>query len=422
MSGENPSAGYSFENITVGTTCSVIYPQYGANSTFTDIYVFRADEGLISMKEASTGENHIKRITINNLDALDCVRTPRLFYSTKQGDAEKTLTLNRVLMRYTTGDTNVSATPGTSTNEKAMIVFGDEAGNGYTINATDWYVGGNLITDAAQILVTGTATLSLNLAQSAEAPSVLTGSKNTANYNCANKVMIGARQIFLKKAPIAANGTWYLPYDEIVSYLAVKPSDPVLNQTGGGLKVISLENLLASGAVTAATYSDDAIRLTPAVNSNVNLLEEDYTTSSNYNLLYYRSRTSYVVADYENGTWVYSAESNNYNGDAGIFRMILDVYQQYGKGTYKLSFEYKSNVTLTVALGKNLGKDHGFDSVGTAYSFQTSKTISFTLEDDPSKLNQLALCFKIPQKKNYKGDVEGPGTLSIKNISLVKTN
>lgn len=409
-------AGYSFTNITVGTTCSAIYPQHGVRSTFTDIYVFRADEGLISMKEE---DNNAKYLTVNNLDALDCVRTPRLFYATKQGDAEKILTLNKVLMRYTTGSSNVSATPGTTTNAKTMIDFADDAGSNFTINATDWYVGGNLITNENQILVSGSASLTLTVAKDAETPSVLAGSKYTAKYACTNKVMIGERQIFLKNAPIAANGTWYLPYDEIVSYLAIAPADPILNYTVGGLKVISLPNLLASGAVTVASYENGVIQLTPAISASVNLLKENYELSSNYNLLYYRSRTPYIVADYENGVWVYSAASENYDGEAGIFRMILDEYRQYGAGTYSLTFEYKSNVTVTVALGK----DHEFVSLGTASSKSsyTSKTISFTLTDDPSELQQLALCFKIPIKESWFGDDE-TGTLSIRNISLVKTS
>lgn len=409
-------AGYSFENITVGTTCSAIYLQHGVKSTFTDIYVFRADEGLISMKEE---DNSAKYFTINNLDALDCVRTPRLFYATKQGDAEKVVTLNKVLMRYTTGDTNVSATPGTATNEKTMIQFADDAGSNFTINATDLYVGGALITNENQILVSGSASLTLTFATAAATPSVLSGSRVTANYTYLSKVMLGYRELFLDVKPVKQGDVWYLPYDEIISYLAIAPQNPSTTWIGG-VKMISLSDLLASGAVTAASYDAGAIRLTPAINSTINLLKDNYLLSSNYNLMYYRSRTSYVIADNENGTWVYSAESNNYDGNAGIFRMILDIYQQYGAGTYQLKFEYKSNVQLTVALGK----DHNFVSVGTenSKSTYTSNKISFTLTDDPSELQQLALCFKIPVKEGGLWEDDEPGTLSIRNISLVKTN
>jgi hypothetical protein len=184
--------------------------------------------------------------------------------------------------------------------------------------------------------------------------------------------------------------------------------------------MISLSNLLASGGVTAASYDStaSAIRLTPAIDSTVNLLKENYLLSSNYNPLYYKNKTAYMEANYENGEWVYTAKSVSSQG--GIMRMILDVYQQYGAGEYTLSFEYKSNVKLTVALGK----DHDFVSVGTANSSSseyTLKTLKFTLTDDPAELDQLAICFKIPIKENWFRDDE-PGTLSIRNISLVKIN
>ena len=415
VSREDP--GYSFTNITVGTTCSAIYPQHGVRSTFTDIYVFRADESLISMKESS---DSVKYVTINNLDALDCVRTPKLFYATKQGSAEKILTLNKVLMRYTTGDSNVSATPGTTTNEKTMIGFADDAGSNFIINVTDLYVGGTLITNEDQILVSGASSLTLTFATTSTTPSVLSGNSETANYTYMSKVMLGCLELFLDVKPVKDGDTWYLPYDEIVSYLAIAPQNPVTKQIDG-VEMISLSNLLASGAVTAASYNDGVIQLTPAIDSTVNLLEENYLLSSNYNLMYYRSRTPYVVADYENGVWVYSTASNDYDGNAGISRMILDIYKTYGAGTYTLSFEYKSNVKLTVALGK----DHEFVSCGTANSSSgkyTSKTITFTLTDDPTELQQLALCFKIPIKEAWFFGEDEPGTLSIRNISLVKTN
>lgn len=411
--------GYSFENITVGTTCSAIYPQHGVRSTFTDIYVFRADEGLISMKEE---DNSAKYFTINNLDALDCVRTPRLFYAKSQGSAEKVLTLNKVLMRYTTGSANVSATPGTATNEKTLIEFADNAGSNFTINATDLYVGGTLITSENQILVSGSSSPTLTFATAATTPSVLSGNSESANYTYLSKVMLGYRELFLDVKPVKQGDTWYLPYEEISSYLAIAPQNPVTTWIGG-VKMISLSNLLASGGVTAASYDDTtrSIKLIPAINSTINLLKENYLLSSNYNLMYYRSRTPYVVADYDEANgWIYSAASKDYDGNAGIFRMILDIYKTYGAGTYTLSFEYKSNVNLTVALGKN----HEFVSCGTANSSSrnyTSKTITFTLTDDPAELDQLAICFKIPIKENYFSDDE-PGTLSIRNISLVKTS
>ena len=402
--------GYSFNNITVGTSCSVIYPQYGVNSTFTNIYVFRADEGLISMKEESVSENHIKRITVKNLDALDCVRTPRLFYAAKQGSAEKTITLNKVLMRYTTGTPSSSVAPGTSTNEKTLIAFESGAGSNFKIDATDLYIGGTLITNKNQIRVSGSASHTLKFTKAAATPSVLSGSRFVANYSYKSKVMLGSRQLFLNVKPVKDGDTWYLPYGEIASYLAVAPQNPITTQIDG-VEMISLSNLLASGAVTAASYKSGAIRLTPTVRSTVNLFVDDYRSSSNYDRLDYRSRTTYIVADKENGEWFYTAEAAK--DDGGIFRMILDEYKTYGKGTYVLKFDYKAS-TSSLLLG--VGVDHNetkyMKSVsGASLSEWKSATVKFEFTDDPSTVEQMALWFW----------GSSGGTISLKNISLTKT-
>ena len=249
--------GYTFNNITVGTSCSAIYPQYGVNSTFSNIYVFRADESLIAIKEES---DHVKNLTVNNLDALDCVKTPRLFYSEKQGSAEKVITLNKVLMRYTTGSPGVGTTPGTSTNAKTLLAFASSAGSNFTIKATDLYVGGNLITNRNQIAITGSSSLKqITFTNTTKTPTVLSGSRFVANYTYLSKVMLGYRELFLDVKPIKQGDEWYLPYGEIALYLVIAPQNPVTTQIDG-VEMISLSGLLASGAVTAASYNAGAIR------------------------------------------------------------------------------------------------------------------------------------------------------------------
>ena len=409
--GGTVAEGYSFENITIGTTCSAIYPQYHANSTFTDIYVFRADEGLIAMKHGD-GDSHTKYITVNNLDALDCVRTPWLFFAENQGSAEKVLTLNKVLMRYTTGSSNVGNAPGTTTSAKTMFNFAFGAGSNFTINATDLYVGGTLITDDSQVK---TSALFVNptktYASSGKTPSVLSGSCFTANYTHVSKVMLGYRELFLDAEPVQQGDTWYLPYAEIASYLAIAPQNPVTTQIGG-VEMISLSNLLASGAVTAASYSDGAIRLTPAINSTVNLFKDNYLLSSNYNPLYYKDKTAYLDASYENGAWVYTAKSVSSQG--GIMRMMLDVYKMYGAGTYTVTFDYKASTSsITVGVGVDHNETAKTQSVSGASSTEwKTTTVTFTLDDDPASVDQMALWFK----------VSSGNTISLKNISLTKAS
>ena len=412
------STGYSFENITIGTTCSAIYPQYYANSTFTDIYVFRADEGLVSLKHGD-GSSHQKYITINNLDALDCVRTPWLFYAEDQGSAEKIINMNGVKMRYTTGEANVSASIGTSTNEKTLF-RGKllSTGSNFTLNISDLYVGGNLITNDSQVKTTYFSGLTKNYSSSGNAPEILQGDVFSANYVYDRKVLIGSHEVLFENAPIVMNGEWYLPYDEIVPLLCVQPTSAntmVIN----GIKLISLTELQNSGAVVSGTYNNTtkAIHLTAAVNSNINLLKDDYGRISNYNAMYYTDRTPYIRAYQENSVWVYNAKLANY--DAGIVRMITDVYRQYGAGTYTIAFDYKASESGSFKV--DIAVDHSASKYSKSLTANTAWqscewTVSIT--ENAQTLELMALTFKPGGMSSALNDAD----ISIRNISMTKVS
>lgn len=71
-----------YRDITIGTTCNALYPQTDVRgSSAEDIYVFRADEGLINATMGGEGgitrlENH----TIRNFSALDITFTPYFLF------------------------------------------------------------------------------------------------------------------------------------------------------------------------------------------------------------------------------------------------------------------------------------------------------------------------------------------------------
>ena len=135
--------GYRFRNITIGTTCAAIYPQFNANTTLEDIYVFRADDGLINVYEDSVGS---QTVNITNLDALDCVKTPTIFRDNGgTGTATKTFNLNNVVTRYTTGNSS-SFTAGTYTSQyNAIYNVNASTSSGYVLNFTNLCVGGHRI-------------------------------------------------------------------------------------------------------------------------------------------------------------------------------------------------------------------------------------------------------------------------------------
>jgi len=407
--------GNTFENITIGTTCSAIYPQYACSDiTFNDIYVFRADEGLVAFKH---GED-AKTVVINNLDALDCVRTPWLFFAENVGSGAKNVTFNKVLMNYTTGSSNVSSSPATSLSG-CTLFKGSSAGSNYTFNITDLYVGGNAVTENKTNYWSGLSATK-TFTSSGVTPSKLAGDKVTVNYDYDRKVIIGNREVFLDNAPITLSGEWYLPYDEIAPLFCVTPNNPV-TVTVNGVKLISLSNLIASGAVTSGAYNDSlkAIKLVAAVDSSKNLLQDNGGVHSDYNRAYYKDKTEYLTAVNNGGVWEYNAKSAVGSGltegfaanQGGIMRMILDEYKQYGTGKYKISFEYKASASFDVAIGINHNNAKYSKSVSSSSSWK-SGSVEFSISENPDSVEQMAIYFKL----------SGQETISIRNITLTKVS
>ncbi|MBE6530436.1 MAG: hypothetical protein E7680_07575, partial [Ruminococcaceae bacterium] len=131
--------GHYYENITIGTTCAAVYPQYSFNGTLKDIYVFRADDNLINVHEDDSGA---MTMNIDGLDALDCVKTPLIFGDNGgNGSDAKIFNIKNLVTRYTTGSKK-SFTVGTYASQYAAMESGS---SGYIFNFTNLYVGGHRI-------------------------------------------------------------------------------------------------------------------------------------------------------------------------------------------------------------------------------------------------------------------------------------
>ena len=131
--------GHYYENITIGTTCAAVYPQYGFNGTLKDIYVFRADDNLINVHEDNSGA---MTMNIDGLDALDCVKVPLIFGDNgDNGSDTKTFNIKNLVTRYTTGS-KTSFTVGTYASQYAAM---ESSSTGYIFNFTNLYVGGHRI-------------------------------------------------------------------------------------------------------------------------------------------------------------------------------------------------------------------------------------------------------------------------------------
>ena len=133
------TSGHLYENITIGTTCAAVYPQYECNASLKDIYVFRADDNLINVHEDNSGA---MTVNIEGLDALDCVKVPLIFGDNGgNGSDTKTFNIKNLATRYTTGSKK-SFTAGANTSANIAMESGS---TGYIFNFTNLYVGGHRI-------------------------------------------------------------------------------------------------------------------------------------------------------------------------------------------------------------------------------------------------------------------------------------
>lgn len=133
------TSGHIYENITIGTSCAAVYPQYGCNASLKDIYVFRADDNLINVHENNSGA---MTVNIDGLDALDCVKVPLIFGDNGDNGSEtKTFNIKNLVTRYTTGSKK-SFTAGTYANQYNAMECGS---SGYIFNFTNLCVGGHRI-------------------------------------------------------------------------------------------------------------------------------------------------------------------------------------------------------------------------------------------------------------------------------------
>lgn len=133
------TSGHLYENITIGTSCAAVYPQYGCNASLKDIYVFRADDNLINVHENNSGA---MTVNIDGLDALDCVKVPLIFGDNgSNGSETKTFNIKNLVTRYTTGSKK-SFTAGTYANQYNAM---ECSSSGYIFNFTNLVVGGHRI-------------------------------------------------------------------------------------------------------------------------------------------------------------------------------------------------------------------------------------------------------------------------------------
>jgi len=341
----NGYRGYHhISNCLIGTTCAAFFPQHESKYEidFTDIYVFRANEGIINnWYNPARHQSEIKHITFENLDCVDVVNTPWIFNAYDMGTADKNFTFSNCHFANIRGDSNIEQWPGKE-NQAVYVVHKQNymACSGYRLEFFDCTLDGRPITSSDDLhpqMEPGDIDFTI---QNSGTIAERVGRLKTVNYVYDKKVMIGDYLLPLENQPIDICGTFYLPEQEICKALGVGVNSATNGILSDDVKMITLSGI--QQYYTEAAYDTDkkCIRLSPVPELCINMLE-DFNYTSRFNPYAYPNVILGPYVD-ANGEVVLRCDVNSNVNYPGMFTNITNDLKKYGADFYTISFDAKS--------------------------------------------------------------------------------
>lgn len=343
------SGGYGYHRISnciIGTTCAALFPQHTLpyDVEFTDIYVFRADEGIINnWYNGAKIQSVVKSVTFNNLDCVDVINTPWIFNGKNMGDAIKNFYFNNCRFNAIRGSSIVTEW-NTKAGQAIHVINNDSLihTSNYKMNFKNCYIDGKLITSASDFKpqYKDSNELAIFINNDGSKPEYpLSCVRNKVNYTYNKKVYINHNLQKLQNQPIGDGSEILLPETEICNSLDIKINANTKGTTQNDIKYISLDEI--NRYYTKAVYDSEksAVILSPVVDSSKNILKY-YSFASRYNP--YSNPGATLKPYVDNGEVVLRCivTSNIYN--QGLYTVVTDELEKYGAGKYTISFEAKS--------------------------------------------------------------------------------
>lgn len=341
----------TIKEVAIGTTCAALFPQATVvNMTFEDIYVFRADDGIITNRyNGSTSvpaEDRTPRsvsFTVRRLSAMELPSltstfktsgTMHLFQGANMGTLEKTVVLEDVSVAGINSNRTIHF-------RNTSGEYGDLYTDNYNLSLRNLYVNGTGISSSSDLTILGTTDGNTVTLTSDPFYTPVTRNETVVNYTAPDKVYVGSRQVVFDKAPVRSGGVLMLPTDEICAVL--RGTCDITSE------YVSAEELFTAGLVSAAQENGGNLYLTPTYNGENLLLPDSgeisrYAEQSCYQL-------DLVVSEDSDG-YIYSIYSNPKSPSlgAGMSRSIRDEIRMYGTGTYRLTLRAKAVKAGTIRI------------------------------------------------------------------------
>ena len=392
--------GAHYKDILLGTTCNAMYPQTGIrNSSLEDIYVFRADDNIISAQmDEGDRETPIDNSTITNLYLQDVTYTHSFLFilnikttvvSSNGGFTIKNVYLpgidgfksrfyqNAVQGNYEVNLINVSI-DGTTV---PSITLNHNTGNydGYVYPDKKWgWIG---YPDSHKFNYSTTTDFNPNI------------QKHIAKINYMNElnVLIGMWQVYYENPVIREGNEILLPLKQTQYELRTDKSADVVERNG--VQYVSVSALVSSGMVKEVKTDGNSLILTPNY-SGENLILPDSGILSQFA----QSNPPHmeIVAEKKGDSVQLHLTANEaQTGGFGLYCLLNEAIKKYGTGTYRLMFKAKSDkeIKLTAGIGYGMGSTARNEITVTAGTDWVDGTLDFRISSADQK--QLQIYMKI---------------------------
>ena len=389
-----------FEDITVGTICCAVFPQSSVGtSTVNDLYIFRADEGLL---RNCYNYNNLQRtfsMTLNNVSAVDCDHFPFIFHGFGMGTAAKAITFNNLAVPVATGSNTLGQGDGSTI--RIENVTGKIDTSNYTLTFNGLSVGGQAITDPAQLPTNMTDGNTIVVTGNGAQNMPVLPETNNGSVVAAGKIYIGNRNLFTEAKAVQQGGVWYLPAEAVCA--ALNRTVPEATTLINGTAYISLANLVSSGVTTSAAYdaTTGRINIAPPASDVGNLLDW-FTTDTHSRWSEYTPYEADMIhlAEYDLNSFKVVRSSTG-GVSAGASYNLTEQVQQYGAGTYTLTFDIRSSKASAVSIKMDaktgLKANAKYGSAGTTSAEWSTVTFTYQLNAavtngvDPNNITNASL-------------------------------
>lgn len=413
------SADTEISNIMIGTTCAAIFPQGSPeNISLKNLYIFRANEGIINNYYNGNNPGTTERtvhMSIENLDAVDCVHVPWLFQGRNMGKLEKVFTFKNIYLPEPTGTATI-----TDAGNRALIKFANgksylETEN-YTLDFTNLYVGGRAVTSASQFVVEESGTNAIKLAS--DGGKAVARKDFKAGYVCPDKLYIGDRRVALSVSPAISGEKVSLPASELLAALGYESAKlPDSAEEKNGVAMLDYGKLRDYGVLDSSYDAKKGIIRLNVSEDGRRLLRESGGLNSRWTEYVCYKLDLTVSTDDEDGGRVYNI-LNATQANVGMTRMVTNELKQYGEGSYTVTFkvrtdaEYAGNA-MKVTLSNDKAKVEQSINVTSAWAEQK---VTFKVGDKVklSESEMVGLIFTTTTTKLPK--------LCIKDIAMVKAD